>query len=511
MWTADDGKVPKGAVTMNRTGGMLFGGAALLIVGLVVGVIISANCGLTPTSSAQEGSGAYVTENGGVKFTESPFVAVADAVIPAVVSVDTKRTVRRGADPFREMFREFFGDRQYRQRFGEDDGSREYEIPGSASGFIFDSRGYLMTNNHVVEGADEIEVTLTDGRSFGAEIIGTDPSTDIAVIKIDGSDLPVVELGDSDRIRVGDWAIAIGNPLELESTVTVGVISAKGRTDLNIRGGAPLYQDFIQTDASINFGNSGGPLVNIDAEVVGINSATNTAANGIGFAIPINLAKQVAESLMSDGKVVRGYLGVVPQEITRELAEAKDLESTRGIIIANVEDGTPAAKAGLEAGDVVVKFGGIDITDVPQFRRVVAGFGPDEAIEVNIIRDGSRKTLKATLAERPDAVAQSEETPADDGQTWFGIRVVSLDDPMAGEFQVEADHGVLVVDLESGGPGADGGLQPGDVIVKIDDRHISGLSDYKEAMKKLEGSDKAIAVMVQRGAYTYFVAIKPEK
>lgn len=496
---------------MNRRGGMLFGGATLLIVGLIVGVMISANCGLTPPSNAQVGDGAYVTESGSVKFTESPFVAVADAVIPAVVTVDTKRTVTRAADPMREMFREFFGEQQYRQRFGDDGGSKQYEIPGSASGFIFDDSGYVLTNNHVVDGASEIEVTLTDGRSFDAQVVGRDPSTDVAVIKIDGADLPTVKLGDSDNIRVGDWAIAIGNPLELESTVTVGVISAKGRTDLNIRGGAPLYQDFIQTDASINFGNSGGPLVNIDAEVVGVNSATNTAANGIGFAIPINLAKQVAEALMSEGKVVRGYLGVVPQEITRELAEAKDLDGTQGVIIANVEADTPAAEAGVQAGDVVKEFGGVEIIDVPQFRRVVAGFGPNDAVEIKIIRDGSRKTLRAKLSERPDAaVAQVEEPQAED-QIWYGIHVVGLNDPLAEQFDLQVNEGVLVVDLEGGGPGADGGLQVGDVIMKVNDHMISSLSDYAGVMSKLEGSDKAIAVMVQRGAYTYFVAIKPDK
>ncbi|MFH1501446.1 MAG: Do family serine endopeptidase [Candidatus Eisenbacteria bacterium] len=495
---------------MKRTASVWFGGAALLIVGLVVGVVITANCGLTPVSSAQEPSrmsaAPYAMMAG-----ESPFVAVADKVIPAVVSVDTKRTVKRGSDPFSDMFREFFGEREYRRRFGQQDGNREYEIPGSASGFVYDARGYVMTNNHVVDGADEIEVTLMDGREFSAEIVGQDPSTDIAVLKIVGDDLPTVSLGDSDLIRVGDWAIAVGNPLELESTVTVGVISAMGRTDLNIRGGAPLYQDFIQTDASINFGNSGGPLVNISGEVVGVNSAINAAANGIGFAIPINLARNVAESLMSDGRVVRGYLGVVPQGISRELAEARDLDSTSGIMIANVEEGTPADDAGVEAGDVVLTFGGVEITDVPQFRRVVAGFGPDETVEIGVIRDGNRKTLRATLSERPGETASAEEPEEAEDAVWFGVHVVGLDDPLARELEIDAEGGVLVVDLESGGPGADGGLQLGDIIVKIDDHRISGLDDYRSVMEGLEDHDKAIAVMVRRGAYTYFVAIKPEK
>ncbi len=495
----------------NRTGSIWFGGAVLLTAGFVVGVLVTANCELTPVSSAQEGTSFRAAPYAMMSRGESPFVAVADEVLPAVVSVDTKRTVRRGPDPFQEMLKQFLGERQYRQRFGDDNGQREYEIPGSASGFIYDTSGYVMTNNHVVEGADEIEVTLLDGREFSAEIVGQDPSTDIAVIKIVGDDLPTVELGDSDMIRVGDWAIAIGNPLELKGTVTVGVISAKGRTDLNIRGGAPLYQDFIQTDASINFGNSGGPLVDIEGRVVGVNSAINASANGIGFAIPINLARNVAKSLVSEGRVVRGYLGVVPQGITQQLAEAKDLSSTRGVIIANVESDTPAHDAGLEPGDVLLEFGGVEIMDVPQFRRVVAGFGPDETVSIAVVRDGDRKTLHATLSERPDGTASIDEPDEDDETTWFGIHVVGLDDPLARELGIDAEDGVLVVDLESGGPGADGGLQRGDIIVKIDDGEISGLPDYRRVMGELEGHDKAIAVMVLRGAYTYFVAIKPEK
>jgi serine protease Do len=494
---------------MRRTSGVWIGGAALVVVGFVVGVMITANCDLTPPSIAQEEVGMRVAP-GGTGVPGSPFVAVADAVLPAVVSVDTKRTVRQGADPFSDMFREFFGEEWYRRRFGEGNQNREYEIPGSASGFVYDARGYILTNNHVVDSADDIEVTLSDGREFTAEVVGQDPSTDIAVIKIDGERLPTVDLGDSDAIRVGDWAIAVGNPLELEGTVTVGVISAKGRTDLNIRGGAPLYQDFIQTDASINFGNSGGPLVNIRGEVIGVNTAINATANGIGFAIPINLARNVAESLVNEGKVVRGYLGVVPQEITPALAEARDLPSTHGILVANVQEDTPAHKAGLEAGDVVLEFGGVKITDVSEFRRVVAGFEPNEKVKVKILRDGREKTLEATLEERPESVASAQQPePEPEAKTWFGIHVADVNDRPARELQIEAEEGAVVVEIDPGSSGADSGLQVGDVIVKIDNEMIRGVADYGGVMEKLEGKDKAIDVMVRRGAYTYFVAIEP--
>lgn len=492
---------------MGRSLGWVAGGVTLIVVGVILGVIITASTNLAPVSVAQEGAPRGLAA-ASFAVGRSPFTAVADEVLPAVVSVDTKRTVRRSTDPFGDMFRDLFGDRG--RSGGDQQNYREYEVPGSASGFIFDAAGYIMTNNHVVRGASEIEVTLTDGREFVATVVGQDPNTDIAVIKIEGDDLPALRLGDSDRIRVGDWAIAVGNPLDLEGTVTVGVVSAMGRVDLNIQGGAPLYQDFIQTDASINFGNSGGPLVNIEGEVIGINSAVNAQADGIGFAIPINLAKEVSDALMSEGKVVRGFLGVRPQEVTRELAEANDLGDTKGIIIAGVESGTPADKAGIKPGDVVTSFAGTPITGVAQFRRVVAGVTPGEKVEVGIVRDGRPKVLTAVLEERNDTFVAEEPATEEDETTWFGLDVVELSDPMLADIDIPAEEGVFVVSVESGSPSEDAGVAPGDVIVKVGDREIVNMSDYRSAMKDLEGRTKAIALMIQRDELTYFVAIKPE-
>jgi serine protease Do len=499
-----------GVGSMGRSLSYIAGGVTLLVVGLVLGVVITTSTNLAPTSVAQD-AGSSVSSGSSVASLavgRSPFAAVADEVLPAVVSVDTKRTVRRSADPFGDMFREFFGEPRRRQN--EEENYREYEVPGSGSGFIFDEAGYVMTNNHVVRGATEIEVTLWDGREFEATIVGQDPNTDIAVIKIEDGDLPVLRLGDSDKIRVGDWAIAVGNPLELEGTVTVGVVSAKGRVDLNIQGGAPLYQDFIQTDASINFGNSGGPLVNIEGEVIGINSAINAQANGIGFAIPINLAKEVSDALIAEGKVVRGFLGVRPQEITRELAEAYDLGGTEGVLIAGVEDGTPAAEAGIEAGDVITEFDGTEITSVAQFRRVVAGVAPGEEVSVEVVRDGRTRDLSAVLTERSDTFVAAEEEEDEEETRWFGLEVVELDDPTISDLEIPAEDGVFVIDVESGSPADDGGIVPGDVIRKIGDRTVEDLDDYREVMRGLEGREKAISVMIQRGEYTQFVAIKPE-
>ena len=496
---------------MGRSIGWVASGITLIAVGVVVGVLITASADMSPVSNAQEVGGqalsnasisASVPLSGGVR----SFADVAEKVLPAVVTVDTKRTVRRSADPFADMFREFFG--QPRNRSGEQD-YKEYEVPSSGSGFVFDSSGLVMTNNHVVADAAEISVTLSDGREFDATVVGRDPNTDIAVIRIEGDNLPTLTLGNSDRVRVGDWAIAVGNPLELEGTVTVGVISATGRVDLNIRGGAPLYQDFIQTDASINFGNSGGPLVNIDGEVIGINSAVNASADGIGFAIPINLAREVSDALITEGKVVRGFLGVRPQEITRELAEAHDLSSTEGVIIASVEDDTPASKAGIEPGDVVTYFDDVKIESVPQFRRIVASVSPGEKVAVRVIREGREKTLTAVLEERRDTFAAEEEVQQDEAK-WFGLDVLALDDPMLSDLDIVAKSGVFVADVENGSPAEDAGIAAGDVIIKIADRDIKNLGDYRTVMRDLEGREKAFAVMIQRGEYTQFVAIKPE-
>ena len=498
---------------MGRSFGWVAGGITLVAVGLILGVVITASTNLGPVSIAQNGasselpSGTVTGSYASLAVGRSPFSAVAEEVLPAVVSVDTKRTIRRSADPFGDMFRDMFGDRG---RGGSDEQNyREFEVPGSASGFIFDAAGYIMTNNHVVMGANEVEVTLTDGREFKATVVGQDPNTDIAVIKIEGDNLPSLRLGDSDDLRVGDWAIAVGNPLDLEGTVTVGVISAKGRVNLNIRGGAPLYQDFIQTDASINFGNSGGPLVNIEGEVIGINSAVNAQADGIGFAIPINLAKDVSNALIAEGKVVRGFLGVRPQEITRELAEASDLGDTEGVIIASVEPDTPASKAGIEPGDVITDFDGVSVTSVAQFRRVVAGVTPGDEVKVGIVRDGRAKALTAVLEERRDTFV-AEEPEEEEETRWFGLGVVGLDDPMLADVDIAADEGVLVVDVESGSPAEDAGIAPGDVILRVGDRSVEDLGDYRDVMRNLEGRKKAIKVMVQRAEYTHFVAIKPE-
>jgi S1-C subfamily serine protease len=322
----------------NRPRSYFLGAVALIVVGVILGLGVSAGLNLQRPSSAQKRAVSPVTTTASGSL-QSPFVSVVERALPAVVFIDVKKRVASGSDdPQDELMRRFFG---------QDSPRRPQSRPSSGSGFLIDPRGNILTNNHVVSNAEEITVTLNDKRTFKAKVIGTDPETDVAVIKVEGNNLPYLPLGDSDGLRVGDWAIAIGNPLgELRGSVTVGIISAQGRSNLNIFGGTPGFQDFIQTDASINFGNSGGPLCNIRGEAIGINTAINPSGQGIGFAIPINLAKHVADQLVATGAVKRAWLGVSLAELTPEIAEGFGIQGREGVVIQNVVPGQPADRAG---------------------------------------------------------------------------------------------------------------------------------------------------------------------
>jgi serine protease Do len=346
------------------------GAAALIAVGLVLGLGLSIGLDLPRASNAASTAQLAATTNS-APIPESPFVSVVDKALPAVVFIDVTRKVGGDSqDSADEFMRRFFGSPMQRQQ----------RVPSSGSGFIIDKSGRIMTNNHVVRDAESIKVTLNDGRIFKATTVGTDPATDVAVIKIDGPNLPVLPIGDSEKLRIGDWAIAIGNPLgDLRGSVTVGIISAQGRSNLNIFGGTPDYQDFIQTDASINFGNSGGPLCNIRGEAIGINTAINPSGQGIGFAIPMNLAKHVADQLLAHGKVARAWLGVQLADLTPEIAEGFGIKADGGVVISSVLKDQPAERAGLRRNDVIVEFDGQPVTDLQKFRLRVADTGWDAA------------------------------------------------------------------------------------------------------------------------------------
>ena len=428
---------------------------------------------------------------------ESPFVAVAERLKPAVVNVTVEREIRS-----------FHGFEDFFEQRGQQHPRR---TTSGGSGFIIDPNGHVVTNHHVIEDAITITVTLFDGEEREATLIGADPETDIALLDIGKVDPSwAVELGNSDHIRIGDWAIAMGNPMGLDWTLTVGVISAKGRSDLSISGGGPVFQDFIQTDASINFGNSGGPLANIRGQVIGVNSAVSTAAQGIGFAIPINMAREVINDLLESGFVQRGYLGMLPVELDALKKEALGLdEDIKGIFVESVSVDTPAEEGGLQASDVIVTVDGTPVEDVTQFRLRVARHRPGEEMLLGLIRDRREMELSFILADRSDFVATANPSVNGSNHTWMGLSIAALGSPQVRQMDYDVEHGVAIVGIENGSP-AEGKLQIGDVIVKVDGKDISETSDWQQITAGLSDTARAVLVMYYRGGRgtSRFAALK---
>jgi Do/DeqQ family serine protease len=389
---------------------------------------------------------------------------------------------------------------------------RQQRVPSSGSGFIIDDQGRILTNNHVVRDAESIKVTLNDGRTFKATTVGTDPATDVAVIKIEGSKLPVLPLGDSDKLRIGDWAIAIGNPLgDLRGSVTVGIISAQGRSNLNIFGGTPDYQDFIQTDASINFGNSGGPLCNIRGEAIGINTAINTSGQGIGFAIPINLAKHVAEQLVAHGTVKRAAMGVTLANMTPEIAEGFGLGDQQGVIIQSIVDGSPAAKAGLRRNDVIVDMDGTPVTDLSKFRLRIADTPVGTRVKLGLLRDGKRLTADVTLTDRDLTIANNQPQVKGEDDTADDIGMTVRDMTSSERTELKIDSGVRVTDVVDGSEAEDKDIQPGDVIEEVNRMPVKNAADFKAQVAKVRKAGKPLVMIINRNQSTRFETLKLDK
>jgi serine protease Do len=413
------------------------------------------------------------------------FASIAEKDSPAVVSIKANQAITQtySDSPFDdEFFEQFFG-RQFRrqqpQQQQRQPQQRKIIRPVQGSGFIVSKDGYILTNNHVVEDADKIMVTLMDGRELQAKLVGTDPSTEVAVIKIDANDLHALELADSDTIEVGEWVIAIGNPFGLSHTVTVGIVSAKGRNGL----GLSTYEDFIQTDAAINPGNSGGPLIDLDGKVVGINTAIVGASGniGIGLAIPINMAKSIYDQLVQKGKVVRGFLGVTIQDITPDLAESFKLKDAKGVIVPDVSPDSAAAKGGLKAGDIIVAFNGQPVEKAAEFQRRVAMKKPGSEVEITVLRDDKKQTLTAKLEERPSDEQLAANIKGQAAEK-LGITAQNLTDDLAKQFGFVGQKGVLVTDVEPDSPAAMAGIQPGSLIQEVNRKPVDNVKEFKEAV-----------------------------
>ena len=439
---------------------------------------------------------------------QSAFVQVSKVVKPSVVQITTEKIITyRYWDPFgdiEEFFRSPFDFNFPRRREPK---TYKKKQEGLGSGFIVDEDGYILTNNHVIEGVDKILVKLLgDERKYEAKVIGTDPKTDLALIKINtGRPLPTVKLGDSDKIEVGEWVIAIGNPYGLEETVTVGVVSAKGRSGFGIT----QYEDFIQTDAAINPGNSGGPLVNIRGEVIGINTfiIAPYAAQGIGFAIPINLAKRVFTQLREKGKVVRGYLGIYLQELDEALAKSLGLSEIKGVLVAQVEKNSPAERAGIKEGDVIIEYDGSPVINGKDLQMKVANTPPDKKVNIGIWRDKKKINLFVVVGEMPEEVPIAQET---EEKLWRGIKVASISEDVKSQYRIEDTEGVVVIYVETGSPADESGIKVGTVIKKIGDYKISNISDYRKAIKSIPKNADVI-VQIKYGNFSRFIVIKGEK
>lgn len=378
---------------------------------------------------------------------------------------------------------------------------------GQGSGFIISPDGLIMTNNHVVGDADKVIVRLLDGREFTAETIGTDPATDVAVIKIDASDLPFLSLGDSDQLEVGDWVLAVGNPFGLSHTLTAGIVSAKGRSGIGIND----YENFIQTDAAINPGNSGGPLVNLDSEVVGMNTAIFSRSGGymgIGFAIPINMAKQIRDQLVKHGTVTRGRLGVYIQDLTSELAESFELKETKGILVAQVIEDSPAEEAGLERGDVILKLAGEPIGKVAEFRNRIALTAPGTELKLTILRDGKTKEVPVTIGtQETDAQGRPE---AASSISRFGLQLQPLTEELADQFGYQGEKGVLVSGIDPGSAAEEADIEKGDLIQEVNRTPVASAGEVREALKKTRPGGAAL-LLIRRGEATRYLALKDKE
>ncbi|MDX9833776.1 MAG: DegQ family serine endoprotease [Desulfobulbus sp.] len=442
------------------------------------------------------------------------FSSVVKKAGPAVVHVAVEKATKGSgqfpselfSDPF---FERFFGP-QFRHPRVPDRERRNFRQQAAGSGFIITSDGHILTNNHVVEGAEKVTVRLADKREFTAKVVGTDPQSDVAILKIDGSDLPVLPLGNSDTLEVGEWVIAIGSPFELSQTVTVGVVSAKGRNRMGIND----YENFIQTDAAINPGNSGGPLLNIHGEAVGMNTAIFSRSGGymgIGFAIPISMAKSIEQQLRTSGKVTRGWLGIVIQDVDENLAKSFGGKANDGALIAEVADESPAKKSGLLQGDIIMAINETPVTDVGDLRNRIAMTPPNTALTLRVLRDGKERDLAVTVGEQPADITSIAKKMNSTTLDKMGLTLQDLTEEIAGQFGYRKDQGVLIADVEAGSAAARVGLQAGQLIEEVNRVRVRSLKELQQALKQSANVKQTQTLLrVRAGEHSQYVVLRAE-
>jgi len=459
-----------------------------------------------PTESESSAAGA---KPGKTAFTPHSFTELAETASPAVVNIRTVKTVEGGGRVFRHFFQTPEGPQgpgggrddmfeQFFQKFFNED-PREFKQKSLGTGFILDKEGYIVTNHHVIKNAEEIQVKLKNGKEYDAKIEGTDATTDLALIKIEADgDLPTLDLGDSDSLQIGQWIIAIGNPFGLEHTVTAGIISAKGRVI-----GAGPYDDFIQTDASINPGNSGGPLINMDGEVVGISTAIVAGGTGIGFAIPITMAKDIVNQLKKTGEVTRGWLGVGIQDLDNELK--KYYEVDHGVLVTQVFPDDPADKAGIKAQDIILSLNGTPVDSARELSKVVADLSVGETAAIKIHRKGKIKTVEVDIAKRDESqIASGQTSPQSPSADSLGIEVSSISENMANRFDLPTREGVIVVNVEAESKAASAGIRKGDIIKEVNHQAVNSSTAYQSAIEEVDKGE-AIQLYIKRAQRGYMV------
>lgn len=475
---------------------------AFLVAFFIVSLVEVLRSSFTPSGAPEIQMASAVSSSDAMK-TPVSFSELAEKVKPAVVNISTTKTYKsRGgfSSPFGRAPGPFGDD--FFDRFFGDIPQREFKQRSLGSGFIISNDGYIFTNNHVVEQADKILVKVSDDKEYEAKIIGTDAKTDIALIKIKPKNsLPVVEIGDSDKVKVGEWVIAIGNPFGLDQTVTAGIVSAKGRVI-----GAGPYDNFIQTDASINPGNSGGPLFSMDGKVIGINTAIVAQGQGIGFAIPINMAKSILADLKTKGKVTRGWLGITVQDISEDIAKNLNHKNRSGAIISDVFKGDPADLAGIKVGDIVTEINGKPIKDTHDLLLVVAAAHVGEKITLKVIRDGKEMMFSVIVSERKD----KPEVASIKGESgYFGIKAQEITPEISRQLGIGREAGVIISDIENGSAADNVGLQQQDIIIQVNKIKIRSMKEYTKEMSKA-AEKKNVMLLVKRGKSTFFVGLRLE-